>query len=190
MAKANDAVMLLPPRSATSPPKPASAKAEIAEIEENLLRRDLDTATKATLTARLVELRRSKEEAAKKLADEKAGEVLSQCGTKLPPKTHKPTGVGRGTGGGRPKSEASVRAIAKEQGRSKDQVHRDLQTVAALGTETLERVPKVDDALFWCGRLQSVTRIKRQRLRQRSKSRLRRWRQRKGERQRGQAVVP
>ena len=81
---------------------------ELAEIDENMIRRNLSPVETALAVTRRAELERSLDAVRRKEREEKEGGSNVPVGTKLPhKKSHhkKDNGVGRG-GGGRPKDPA------------------------------------------------------------------------------------
>jgi hypothetical protein len=102
------------------------ADVELWEIDENLMRSELDAAEHALLTKRRAAIITAKEEA-------KSAEVVStQTGSKLSKRGRK--------GEGRPKEAASTRDQAAKTGESKSKVARSKKRADLLGAETLRRV--------------------------------------------------
>jgi ParB-like chromosome segregation protein Spo0J len=97
--------------------------AELWEIDENLMRAELDAAEHARLTKRRAEI------------IEATAKVVSQVGTA--PKKN-PKGGGRADVAG--KASASVRDQAEKTGESKTKVARSKKRAEVLGDETLRRV--------------------------------------------------
>jgi ParB/RepB/Spo0J family partition protein len=95
--------------------------AALWEIDENLMRAELDAAEHALLTKRRAEI-----------IEARAAAVSSQPATKLSKRGRK--------GEGRPSKAASVRDQAAKTGQSKDKVARSRKRAERLGKETLGRV--------------------------------------------------
>ena len=109
--------------------------AELAEIEENLIRRDLDAATRALLTSRRQEIIAKVDAASTPEGKDPWGKgVVSHRGTA--PKNLK----GGGRSGLAGPAPGSVRSLTATTGRSKSSVDRDLKRAKTLGSETLGKV--------------------------------------------------
>src|SRR5262245_42435953 len=102
---------------------------ELWEIDENLMRAELDAAEHALLTKRRAQIIEDREKA------NAAAEVVSQDGTA--PKKN-PKGGGRAGVTGR--AAASIRDQAEKTGESKTKVARSKKRADELGDETLRRV--------------------------------------------------
>jgi ParB/RepB/Spo0J family partition protein len=98
---------------------------ELWEIDENLVRAELDAAEHALHTKRRAEIIEAREKA--------EAENLSQSGTGLEKK-------GKGGRGKKDKAAASIRDQAEKTGESKSKIARSKQRADKLGVETLQKV--------------------------------------------------
>jgi hypothetical protein len=107
----------------------SAAEIELIEIDENLVRKDLDAAQLDLAIARRAEL-------VKAIAEEEEKAFISGAGQKCPPSKQAQRRAGKKTG----PDAASARDLARKTGLSEGRIKRARKRVEVLGTEVLERV--------------------------------------------------